>query len=253
MLSNKVLAQGTVLCAIQQRAKGGGFPPPLCYSSDGNRLVSTTDALGKTTTYGYNAQTNVLDWVQYPEDTEATRTEYTYDSMYRMATAACETDTGLGLSATYTYADDRLTAIATPTTTYSFDYGKFGLRTGVSIGSRTLATYNYTNDRNNYLSALDYGNGDSVHYTYDDKGRVTGQSYEDGDTYSYTYDNSGNLATVKDSVTGITTTYCYDLADRLIKYVEKGKEEDRGRFSCPLVCSAQSDRGTAEPSLCLDT
>ncbi len=196
----------------------------MCYSSDGNRLVSTTNAMGKVTTYGYNAQTNVLDWVQYPEDTEDTRTEYTYDNMYRMATAACETDTGLELSAAYTYTDDLLTAIATPTTTYSFDYGKFGLRTGVRIGNCSLATYNYTNDRNNYLSALDYGNGNSVQYEYDSKGRVTGQTYEDGDTYSYTYDNSGNLATVKDSVTGITTTYYYDLADRLMKYVESGTD-----------------------------
>ena len=43
----------------------------------------------------------------------------------------------------------------------------------MSIGDRTLATYSYTNDRNHYLSALDYGNEDSVNYTYDGKGRVT--------------------------------------------------------------------------------
>ena len=36
---------------------------------------------GKVTTYGYNANTNVLEWVQYPEDTAATRTEYTYDTL----------------------------------------------------------------------------------------------------------------------------------------------------------------------------
>ena len=84
------------------------------YSSDGNRLVSTTDALGNVTTYSYNAITNVLEWVQYPEDTADTRTEYTYDAMYRLATAACTTDTGLNLSASYTYTDDLLTAIQTP-------------------------------------------------------------------------------------------------------------------------------------------
>lgn len=70
----------------------------------------------------------------------------------------------------------------TAITTDHFTHGDFGLCTGVSIGSRTLATYSYTNDRNHYLSALDYGNGDKVQYTYDNKGRVTGQTYEDGDT-----------------------------------------------------------------------
>lgn len=41
------------------------------YSADGNTLVSTTDALAKVTQYGYNGDTNVLQWAQYPEDTEA--------------------------------------------------------------------------------------------------------------------------------------------------------------------------------------
>ncbi len=46
--------------------------------------------------------------------------------------------------------------------------------------------------------------------------------YEDGATVTYSYDNTGNLATVTDSETGITTTYYYDLIDRLVKYEEKG-------------------------------
>ncbi|MGM9602723.1 MAG: RHS repeat-associated core domain-containing protein [Faecousia sp.] len=90
-----------------------------------------------------------------------------------------------------------------------------------ALGSRTLASYSYTS-RNNYLSALDYGNGDSVQYTYDQQGRVTQQTYEDGDTVSYKYDNSGALACVTDSATGRTTTYYYDFTDRLMKYVETG-------------------------------
>ena len=171
------------------------------YSSDGNRMVSATDATGKTTTYSYNADTNVLEWVKYPEDTDATKTTYTYDSMYRMASAAATTDSGLALSAEYTYADDLLTAIETGSTTYSFGYGDFALRSNVTIGSRTLASYDYTN-RNHYLSSLDYGNNDRVEYEYDDLGRVTRQTYEDGATVDYRYDNNGALATVTDSATG---------------------------------------------------
>ena len=191
------------------------------YSSDGNRMVSATDATGKTTYYDYDANTNVLKSVKYPEDSDATKTNYTYDDMYRMATAAATTDTGLSLSASYTYTDDMLTKIQTGSTTYNFVYGKFALRSDAKVGSRTLASYTYTS-RNNYLDTLAYGNGDSVKYTYDQQGRVTKQTYEDGATVTYRYDNDGALATVTDSATGITTTYYYDFLDRMMKYVETG-------------------------------
>jgi len=196
------------------------------YSDDGNRLVSTTNALGKKTKYGYNEITGVLDWVQYPEDTEATRTEYTYDTMYRMATAACETDTGLSLSAEYTYSGDLLTGIETASTAYGFTYGVFDLQTGVTVGDRTLLTYHYTeeaaNDRKYDLDRLDYGNGDSVQYEYDDQDRIIKETFEDGQTVTYRYDNDGALATVTDSESGITTTYYYDFTERMMKQVDTG-------------------------------
>jgi len=189
------------------------------YSEDGNRLVKTTDALGKSTFYDYDVNTNTLNWVRYPEDTDATRTTYTYDEMYRVASAAATTDTNLALSASYTYTDDLLTAIATPTTTYSFEYGDFALRTKVKAGNRTLATYSYT-DVTNYLDELVYGNGNRVEYEYDSKGRLLTQTYEDGTAVAYTYDNNGALATVTGG--GIKTTYYYDFTDRMVRYVESG-------------------------------
>jgi len=192
------------------------------YSSDGNRLSSTRDAMGNTTTYGYNANTNVLEWVQYPEDTEATRTNYTYDSMYRLSGAAATTDTGKAMGVGYTYSNDLLSTVTTPSTTYSFHYGSFGLASSVKIGTRTLASYSYTADRNFYLSALDYGNEDRVQYSYDDRGRVLSATYEDGDTVHYSYDNSGTLATVTDSASGIKATYGYDYVGRLSVYEEQG-------------------------------
>lgn len=189
--------------------------------SGGNRLATTTDTAGKKTTYSYNADTNVLEWVKYPCDTDDTKTIYTYDDMYRLASAATSTGSQT-LSATYTYTDDCLTAISTGSgTVYSFVYGDFALRKSVKAGDRTLASYTYTT-RNNYLDTLAYGNGDSVKYTYDEYGRVIKQSYEDGDCVAYQYDNDGALATVKDYAKGRTTTYYYDFTDRLMKYVESG-------------------------------
>jgi len=191
------------------------------YTTDGNRLASTTDAAGKVTTYSYNENTNVLEWVQYPEDTTATRTEYTYDNMYRLAKAEADVSTGSTLKAEYGYTNDLLTSIKTGSTTYTFNYGAFALRSNIMIGTRTLATYSYTS-RNNFLDTLAYGNNDHVKYVYDTQGRVTKETYEDGDTVTYKYDNSGALASVTDSATGITSTYYYDYTDRLLRYAEKG-------------------------------
>lgn len=200
---------------------GSGLTATAVYTSDGNRLQSTTDAAGNTTTYSYNADTNVLEWVKYPKDTDATKTAYTYDSMYRVASAAATTDTGTALTASYTYTDDLLTKITTGSTEYTLSYGDFALRSNIKIGNRTLASYTYAS-RTHRLTTLDYGNGDKVQYTYDTQGRITKQTYEDGDTVTYKYDNSGALATVTDSSSGKTTTYYYDLTDRLMKYVESG-------------------------------
>ena len=121
--------------------------------TDGNRLASTTDAAGNVTTYSYNADTNVLEWVKYPNDTDSTKTEYDYDNMYRLASAAASTGTQ-NLSASYTYENDLLKSITTGSTTYNFAYGSFGLRSTIKVGSTTLASYNYTDDRNNYLETL---------------------------------------------------------------------------------------------------
>ncbi len=193
------------------------------YTSDYNHIATATDALGNVTEYGYDLQTGLLDWVQYPEDSEATRTEYTYDQMYRTATVSAGLDSTVDgvLSASYTYEDDLLKTIQTPSTTYTFTYGDFSLRTAVNIGDRNLATYSYETDTNR-LQSLDYGNGDKVQYTYDAQGRLIQKSFEDGETVTYAYDNCGNLATVTDSETGIVTTYYYDLLNRQSGYREKG-------------------------------
>ena len=197
------------------------------YSADGNLMVKSIDALGNETQYGYDADTGLVQWIQYPEDTTATRTEYTYDSMYRTARVSADLDSTVDgeLYASYSYSDDLLTSIQTPTTHYSFTYGDFSLRTRVDIGDRNLAQYSYESGTNR-LQRLDYGNGDRVQYTYDAQGRLIAETFEDGETVTYAYDNSGNLATVFDSDTGIVTTYYYDLLNRQAGYRETGGDAE---------------------------
>lgn len=206
---------------------GSSITSTADYSDDGNLLESTTDAEGKITRYGYNPDTNLLEWVQSPNDSESSRTNYTYDTMHRLASVSANVDglsEGTALTASYTYADDLLTSVATESTTYTFAYGDFALRSSIKIGSRTLAEYSYTDDGNYYLSALDYGNGDKVQYSYDEYGRLVAELYEDGDKVTYKYDNSGGLAAVHDSASGVTTKYYYDVTDRLMKYTETGTD-----------------------------
>lgn len=204
------------------------------YTSDGNFLSTATDAAGNTTKYGYDLNESTLDWVQYPEDTETTRTKYTYDEMFRLKKTASTTDQGKNMSAAYAYDGDMLTQITTPKTAYTFAYRSFGLRKSVVIGSTALATYYYTHDEDNedkidqdkLLKRLDYGNSDEVKYYYDDLGRLTQEVYyEDGTstvnrTVTYTYDNSGALATMVDSKTGRTTKYYYDTVGRITSQQE---------------------------------
>ena len=197
------------------------------YSLDGNRLVSTTDAKGDTTTYHYDEDTNLLMWVRYPNDTDATRTVYTYDSMYRPVSTSCTTDTGETFLTTYERnSDGYLTEISSRSSEYSFTYGVFGLRTSVSVGERTLSAYIYSNDRNHYLTRLNYGNGDYTEYTRDEKGRILMETYEDGKTVSYTYDQSGALTKVEDSDSGTETTVGYDYIGRINNYRKVNEDID---------------------------
>ena len=191
------------------------------YSDDNNHLASTTDELGNETLYEYDSNTSVLNFVKYPEDTAGTKTIHKYnEKMFHLELTEITTDQGEKMSVGYTYSNDLLTQVATKSSTYRFGYGDFSLRTSVSVGSQTLATYGYTEDVYHRLESVTYGNGDKVKYTYDDFGRVTKEEYyENGSTtvswkVDYEYDNSGALATTVDSKTRITTKYYYDTLGR---------------------------------------
>lgn len=188
------------------------------YSADGNQLASVTDALGQTTSYGYDLQTGLLQWVQAPGETESTRTNYSYDGKLR-ATGVSKGASAVG----YSYASDLLSAISTASgTDYSFAYGAFDLVQSIQAGARTLIRHSYSTDGNHQLTRSDYGNGDSVAYGYDSLGRTTSVRYEDGAQVDYTYDNNGNIGLLTDSASGRRTQYFYDFQDRLMRWEQNG-------------------------------
>ena len=189
------------------------------YTANGDQVSSVTDALGQTTTYGYDTQTGVLNWTQAPGETASTRTNYTHDQLYRTTKVQQST-----AAVDYTYSKDLLSAISTASgTDYSFTYGVFDLTSAVKAGSRTLISHSYTNDQNRRLSRSVYGNGDAVSYSYDSFGRTTAVTYGDtGSTVSYAYDANSNLGQLTDGISGRVNRYSYDFLDRLMRYEESG-------------------------------
>ena len=189
------------------------------YTSNGDQLATVTDALGQTTTYGYDTQTGILNWTQAPGETTATRTNYSHDSRYRTTSVA------KGSSAVnYTYNSDLLSAISSASgTDYTFTYGAFDLVNSVKIGSRALISHTYSDDSSHWLTRSDYGNGDYITYSYDRYGRTSAIGYEDNaEAVKYTYDNNGNLGVLTDNISGRKTKYAYDFQDRLMRYEEAG-------------------------------
>ena len=108
---------------------------------------------------------------------------------------------------------------------YNFVYDSFGNMTNISVGNRTLASYNYGN-HNGLLNRMDYGNGDRVQYTYDVFGRKTHTEIKSKKTsnyswgiskgYSYKYNGDGQLYEMSDESNGLEYRYAYDTIGRLI-------------------------------------
>lgn len=85
-----------------------------------------------------------------------------------------------GSKVEYTYANDQLQQILVDNgiLNYTFGYDAFGRKTSVSVGnstgSRTLASYTYT-DR--LMTRQTYGNGEYIDFEYDSLDRLIKKTY----------------------------------------------------------------------------
>ncbi len=188
------------------------------YTSDGNFTASTKDARGNAVTQAVNANDGTLTSVTDPAGQTV---NYSYDASKRVTEVQTVAD-GKTYKNTYTYENDRIKTVAYNTTgdtadvTYTFDYDEMGRKTTVKVGSQTLFTNVYRDDRNGLLSEVQYGNGGKVSYAYDGYDRLTGVKYdvESAERYTYQYGANGQASEVKDANLGRTTRTDYDLADR---------------------------------------
>ena len=172
------------------------------YNSMGE-LLSTTDANGNTTAYGYDAAGNLLA-VHQPDSVtglpnDANYTHYEYDA-YGNLTSLTDPD---GNVTAWWY--DNLNRV-----THENDYGDVTTR------------YYYNYDAAGNVSQTTDRDGRVTQYFYDNLHRETGEQWYDADsnltdTLTYTYYASGNLESASDdSSNGSSSyTYTYDELGRL--------------------------------------
>ena len=189
------------------------------------RLTTTTDAIGRTTTYIYNTASQI----DYELDYRDHKTDYTYDNAGQLLSVEFLEDTGSGfvnplgtgvMLATYTYHLDGKLASETDangaTTSYTYDdAGRLSSMIDPA-GHKTLYGYNTAGDLLTVEFLEDTGSGfvnplgtgvKLATYTYTALGELS--TYEDalGNIVSYTYDALGREATAGTMTRSRSTEY----------------------------------------------
>lgn len=195
---------------------------------DRNHTQSVTDVNGNTTSYGYNS---LAEQLILTTDALGRTTEYTYDAnsrrttmVYRHGVAAID----------YGYENGRLATLdrktfrsgATQHQIYSFGYNQWGQATSIGVSSPDASTpwvlmENVYAANNGLLDSTTYGNGTVVEYTYDRLDRVTRMVYSGGRYVNYRYNAEGSLAELDygegDAAPTATYRFEYDSLGRLIR------------------------------------
>lgn len=201
-------------------------------------LLSTTDALGHTTTYTYDSKGNVASISRQLDGTTTATTSYTYNSFGEVLTVADP----LGNLTTNQYdANGNLTSITLPApgggagssvTQFAYDtkgeltqitdplghlttitYTPAGLIATITDAQQNVTSYQY-DPRGNRTAVID-ASQHQTSFAYDFGNRLTGIVYPDSTSVGFGYDSRGRRTSVTDQ-NGRTTSYAYDDADRLV-------------------------------------
>ncbi len=154
------------------------------YDSAGNVLTST-DALGNTTTYTYDS----MNRLSTQTDARGGVVQYDYDNMGNL-----------------TFITDERNHIT------SFEYD--GMDRLVKVTDPRLFTEEFEYDANGNLIEKTDKNGDTIISQYDVLNRMENKTFPDESTYVFTYDPNNNLLTATDSDSDISFTYD-ERSDRL--------------------------------------
>ena len=177
------------------------------YSYDSfDRVLSYTEASGKTTLHSYNGLTT--------STTEnGIATTRSYDVLGRLVSAADN-----GGTITYNLAADGqpISITASGDITTSFTYDQYRRRTSISDPSAGTTTYTY--DAAGNLASETNANGQTTTFSYDQFGRLTTVTYPEM-TVSQSYNTYGDLTSVS-STNGVSRLMTYDSFGRLSTWKE---------------------------------
>lgn len=167
------------------------------YTSNGNFVNYTADALDNKTYYTYNQSSGLLQSVTDAEGDTATYT-------YNVQNGSVSTVTVDGKTISYTYdTADRLATLTAPNgVKYRFVYDAFGRNTAIQIvgttEANTVTLCQWTYDTDGLLTSQTYANGATYTYTYDDLDRPIGVYCNGAQQQAYFYNAAGDIAAVAD-------------------------------------------------------
>ena len=118
------------------------------------------------------------------------------------------------ISNSYTYDNDQLKIINHNGMDYNFSYDKWGSLSNVSVGTKSLLTYNYNISMPRLLQSLSYGNLQTQSYTYSNDLLSTVKFTNDATSrYTYTYDEFNALKSKNDYINDTCTLYKNGVVD----------------------------------------
>ncbi|HZU32096.1 MAG TPA: Ig-like domain-containing protein, partial [Candidatus Angelobacter sp.] len=223
-----------------------------------NSLKSVTDALGRTTSYDYDALGNRIRTTQLDGTANASTTTFTYEPLFQgMATV---TDP-LGHTSTFGYdASGNLTSVTDPLNHQnSLTYNANGQVTEIAdaLGNSVQLGYfggdlvHITDPLGNTssrfvdlagrLTSTTDAQGSTTKFQYNGYNLVTGITDAQGNSTAYTYDGNGNLLTQVDAA-GHTTSYTYDNMDRKTSKTDALNRQETFTYDLNGNLSSHTDR-----------
>jgi RHS repeat-associated protein len=175
-------------------------------------LLIVTDALGRSTTYTYDA----LNRLTSSKDALGQTTANTYDAVGNMLSASDE----LGQATTYTY--DRLNRRTKVTDALGHNqttvYDSVGNVLSIADGLNNITTYGY-DAKNRRVSTID-AKGGITSTNYDAIGNVTKITDSVGNATSYTYDRLDRMLTETNQL-GFSRSHGYDAVGNQIEMIDR--------------------------------
>ena len=197
-----------------------------------NLIKSITDSLARTTTYTYDANSNVTQITRLSGTPNALTSAFTYESVHNQVVTATDP---LGRTTTFDYDNEgNLVAAVDPLSQEtSFTYNSAGQPLSATDALNDKTTFAY--DSGDLVSITDPlsrtaqrftdGAGRLVTFTnplgqttrnqYDALNEITQVTDPAGNNTSFSYDGNGNLLSLTDA-NSHTTSYTYDTMDRLL-------------------------------------